>query len=386
MSFTACKPEKDNLTESGLNSEFSFNIENSFAEYLNYSKDIIAKTRTDLEDHRTAKIDSELIITNNAPFLYKRDKQKCASITKPNQEKAILMIHGLSDSPFINRDLANYLNQEKCFNIYTILLTGHGTRPGDLLSVSYKDWIAQVDYAIAEIAKQEEQIYISGFSTGATLALDYVLTNDNYKKIKGLILLSPAISLSKLTALTPFLKYFKKYLNIYTDKNYFKYESFTINATAQIYHLSKTVQQKIKKERNKLSNIKIFSAISYEDKTIAPKNSLNILLNNLNQDPNKHNRFFTLYYQNGTILPRNYYQIKNLKLVNATIAEKNILNISHLAIPINHNNFYYGKNGLYKNCLHYFTQKDVYQNCLTLTNDQINQGEITKDNLKLGIM
>ena len=39
----------------------------------------------------------------------------------------LLLVHGLSDSPFVFRDLARYL-ADRCIEVRTLLLQGHGTR------------------------------------------------------------------------------------------------------------------------------------------------------------------------------------------------------------------------------------------------------------------
>lgn len=119
---------------------------------------MIKSARTDLNSAK-----KEQIISWNSPFILDIDDKKCIG-----KKKGILVIHGLSDSPFTSRDIANYFNQN-CFTVYSILLTGHGTRPGDLLKISYKDWIKQVEYGVKELAKKVDKIYISGFSTGGAL-------------------------------------------------------------------------------------------------------------------------------------------------------------------------------------------------------------------------
>jgi esterase/lipase len=361
----SCSIQENRLKESGYNTKFDFDQNKSFNEYIKYSKDIISLVRND------NSVDNEAIINDNSPFLYRRDIERCNKYPK----RSILMIHGLTDSPFINRELATAFNQ-KCFDIYSILLTGHGTQAGDLLSVSYKDWIKQVDYAMNEILEENEEVFISGFSTGGALAINYALEGNNYKNISGLILLSPAIDLSNFAFITPFLKYFKKYLEIYDDDAQFKYESFTTNAAAQIYHLTTKIKKNIYKNKSKLQNIPIFTAISYEDTTIDAPNSLDIILDNVNLD----NSFTILYHQNESKINK-YRNVKNLKLVNSTILNKKILNISHLAIPVSKDNYYYGKNGLYQICTHYYNDKKKYQKCLSSKDNEIFKGEISSNNM-----
>jgi hypothetical protein len=48
---------------------------------------------------------------------------------------------------------------------------------------------------------------------------------------------------------------------------------------------------------------------------------------------------------------------------------------------------WYGKNGKYRDCLSYYSRKDKNKNySLCKSSDDINRGEITKNNLSKGVM
>ncbi|MEK9627804.1 MAG: hypothetical protein VW455_02155 [Nitrospinota bacterium] len=99
--------------------------EKDFANYISDVKKQIkqATSKENLEDRWIEK---------RLPFEYKPDPAKCRA-SKPG----VLLIHGLTDSPFLMRDIGERF-RENCFWVRSILLPGHGTLPGDLLHIDYQ--------------------------------------------------------------------------------------------------------------------------------------------------------------------------------------------------------------------------------------------------------
>lgn len=361
----SCSEQDERLKSSQLNSNFNFDTSKNYEEYIDYSRKIIKSARLDSNSHA---------LELNSPFILHPSK-KCPT----KNGKGILLIHGLSDSPFIMRDLAEYF-KDNCFIVYGLLLVGHGTRPGDLLDVSYQDWIKQVEYGVKELSKESNIIYLGGFSTGGALAINYALSHSN-KEISGIITLAPALNLTAFASVTPILRYFKKYLSIYDDKDLAKYESFATNAAAQIYLLTKQIKKKLKKHDNSLKNTNVFAALTYEDKTINTRKTVATLLKNTHDNKRK----IIIYHRNK--VSSDITGKKNLHLVSSVIKEKNILDLSHTSLPNKEDNSWYGTDGQYRNCSHYYkTRKknDDYKACKT--GDNINYGETVKDNLKKGVI
>jgi alpha-beta hydrolase superfamily lysophospholipase len=82
----------------------------------------------------------------------------------------------MSDSPYSLRALGHTLNQRK-FWVIGLRLPGHGTAPSGLLSIKWEDMAAAVQLSIAHLAAKvgQKPIHIIGYSTGASLALDFAL-------------------------------------------------------------------------------------------------------------------------------------------------------------------------------------------------------------------
>ncbi len=119
--------------------------------------------------------------------------------TFPNQEchpgtprGIAILIHGLFDTAFAMRDLANSLSR-LCFESRVLLLPGHGTRPADLMVVDHKDWLAHVEAAVAQARRESERVVLAGFSLGAALAL--AVAAESPEKVDAVIGLSPAYRL-----------------------------------------------------------------------------------------------------------------------------------------------------------------------------------------------
>lgn len=180
-------------------------------------------------------------------------------------EHAVLMVHGLTDSPYYVKALADIFYEEG-FNVLGILLAGHGTRPEDLLEVNLQEWRNDVEWGLRIAEHMGEQVSLAGFSTGGALVLDAVARNHARRHRRNLyrrfprhfesrprdfaklMLFSPAIEIKsgavKWVCQVPWIvTLFKKYLeddpeDIRKDKPY-NYNKMAINAVCQLYYLTR---------------------------------------------------------------------------------------------------------------------------------------------------
>ncbi len=91
----------------------------------------------------------------------------------PPTEKAIILIHGLTDSPFFMEAIAKRFYQWG-YNVFIPLLDRHGLKnPNKMKGVKLETWMKNVDFAIqeAENKYQCKTISIGGLSTGGTLSV-----------------------------------------------------------------------------------------------------------------------------------------------------------------------------------------------------------------------
>ncbi|MFJ5468628.1 alpha/beta hydrolase [Pectobacterium carotovorum] len=194
-----------------------------------------------VEQHRAFQTtDKQLELRWNTP-----------SETRPTGQphKAILLVHGLGDSPGSFTDITPQL-VEQGFLVRTVLLPGHGTRPSDLLHVTVDDWRNVVAEQAAILSKEVDEVYLGGFSTGGNLVLEYAL---QHPEIKGLVLFSPAIkSNEKYDFMAPVLSVFTDWLMPprpgYPQQLATRYMRVPTNGFAQYYYSSSGVRSELAKK------------------------------------------------------------------------------------------------------------------------------------------
>ena len=169
----------------------------------------------------------------------------------------VLLLHGMSDSPYSFRALAEVLNQGNYW-VIGLRLPGHGTIPSGLKSVSLEDMAAAVRLGMERLASRVGQapIHIMGYSTGAPLALNYALDALNGTTVPtpaSLVLLSPAIAITPAAALAKWktrlavLPGLEKlaWTQVLPEFDPYKYNSFTSNAGVQVHRLTRSVAARI---------------------------------------------------------------------------------------------------------------------------------------------
>jgi len=170
---------------------------------------------------------------------------------------AALLVHGLSDSPYSMRALAETL-YEQGYYVLALRLPGHGTVPAGLTDVSWRDWYAAVVLAARHAAAQApgKPFIAGGHSTGAALVTLYsvrALADTTLPRPQNLYLVSAAIGISRFAVLTnvlsglAFIPAFEKsrWLDVLPEYDPYKYNSFPVNAANQIYTVTRTLREAI---------------------------------------------------------------------------------------------------------------------------------------------
>ena len=342
-----------------------------FAEYIARNRDILRRAHA-------GKADQEKRVEGNAPFELKPPTGFPVGQHKPYR-RGILLTHGLSDSPYMMRYLADFFRQNG-FRVMAVLLPGHGTQPGDLLEVTWQEWAKTVAYGAYQLAEEVDELYLAGYSTGATLSVYHSLRD---YRVRGLFLYSPAIRITPKAALANLHKLYSwlipsaKWVDIKPDLDIYKYESFTKNAAAQTHAL--TCMLKDEMSQHEL-DIPVFVAASEDDMTVNISAIFNFIARSLHPS-NK----LVLY----TTEPEKYspdFLADRLELVNSAVPEQRILSSAHTAIVMPPEDEHYGAAGDYSNCVHYFPDAmEKYAACLKHP-EQDYQGEVTRKNLAAGVM
>lgn len=357
---------------SGLNTQF-LGDQLAFADYVARSRAMIAKTHAGLD-----AAEAQRIIAGNAPFELK-PAASCPAGHEKAYRRGVLLTHGLTDSPYFMRDLASFFS-ENCFRVMAVLLPGHGTQPGDLLDINWQEWARAEAYGTDQLAAEVDEVYLAGYSTGGTLSV-YQSLGD--QRVRGLFLFSPALKISLLAALADLHKIYSwafpsaKWLNIMPDKDIYKYESFPNNAAAQIYALTRKVHAQLQEQS---ISIPVFAAASLDDTTVNTSATLEFIAHAGNPSSK-----LVLYTTETSKAPKDIPAGK-LELVNSVIPEQKILSSAHTAIVLSPADKHYGIAGNYSNCVHYYPDEmEKYDACNNNPGEDL-QGEITKKNLKAGIL
>ena len=364
-----CAAMSPRLQESGMNSDFSFSREMPFHIYVRETTALLAKTRVDLNE-----VNKEAVLQANAPFELKPREDLFPKAKSGKYQKGVLLIHGLSDSPYLIRPIALHL-QSRGFLVRAVLLPGHGTVPGDLLKVSYQAWIDATAYGLKTLRADVEQIYLGGFSTGGALSVLQALKTQD---VHGLFLFSPALAVkTDLVALAGLLDYLTHWVGpIHDDVDYAKYESFTVNAAHQIYLLTGEIRSGL--ELSNRLDMPIFAAFSEDDLTVDAARTLDVM-----QRYGTSKQNMIVLYTKDFKRQRGSFS-GTLIQENSSLPEARILDYSHIAVTIPPEDPHYGENGGYRSCLHYRGEPEKRMLCLRSSGTY--QGEITKDNLERGVL
>jgi alpha-beta hydrolase superfamily lysophospholipase len=169
----------------------------------------------------------------------------------------VLLLHGMSDSPYSLRTLGEHLN-EHGYWVLGLRMPGHGTIPSGLLTVRWQDMAAAVRLGMEHLAAKvgPDSVHMIGYSTGAPLAVDFALgasEGTNSPVPASLVLVSPAIGISPVAALAglnlrlarlPGLEKLA-WTQILPEFDPYKYNSFTTNAGAQVHRLTRSVAGRV---------------------------------------------------------------------------------------------------------------------------------------------
>jgi len=201
-------------------------------------------------------------------------------LPKGKPRGAVVLLHGLTDSPYSLRHFAvDY--QQKGYVVVAIRLPGHGTVPAALTQTEWEDWMAATRLAVREAHRRipaGAPLQIMGFSNGGALAMKYALDalEDPALPAPGrLILISPMIGVSSyaryagLAGLPSLLPAFAQsaWLSILPEFNPFKYNSFPVKAARQSWLLTRALQSQLHREQdshllNKLPPVLTFQSVA----------------------------------------------------------------------------------------------------------------------------
>lgn len=184
------------------------------------------------------------------PERWSRNWNRSFQLGKPGSSRAVLLLHGMSDSPYSMRSFAQALAEQGA-DVLGLRLPGHGTAPSGLVRLRLNDMRAAVRLAVQHLADRNPgaSLELVGYSNGAALALDYSLASledSELPRPARLALFSPMIAVSPAARFAVWQARLGVLLGLDTlawndlspEYDPYKYNSFAVNAGDVSYRLT----------------------------------------------------------------------------------------------------------------------------------------------------
>jgi len=234
----------------------------SLEDYLRREDQVFREVRDEVENRLDPedRTDSNRYFRESltSPARFPRDWNRTFELVPSEIRGGALLLHGLTDSPYSMRRLAEILRDR---GIYALALRvpGHGTVPGALTKAVWEDWVAATRVGVRHVRSRigdGKPLYLFGYSNGGALAVKYALDAAEAEKLPRadrIVLLSPMIGVTPAAGLARYvgglarIRYFEKarWLDVLPEYNPYKYNSFPVNAGLQTSRLTDAIQAQI---------------------------------------------------------------------------------------------------------------------------------------------
>lgn len=194
----------------------------------------------------------------NPDTIVDRNWNRSHVLKADNPIGGVLLVHGLSDSPYSLRKLGLRLHAEG-YTVVWIRVPGHGTCPGALANVNWQDWSAAVRIAVKGLRKMlpdRVPLVLAGYSNGGALSVQYALSAANdpdLPRVDAILLFSPMIGISPLAQITrlyytvAIVSQTRKaqWSGIEAEVDPFKFSSWPMNASVQAWAMTREVEEQL---------------------------------------------------------------------------------------------------------------------------------------------
>lgn len=215
----------------------------------------------------------------------------------------VLLVHGLTDSPYSMRHLAELFAEKGCYAL-VLRMPGHGTIPASLTRIGVEDWHAAVALGVAAVRKrigEDQPLFLAGYSNGGALVLHYALLaldNSGFERISAVYLFSPMVGVTPFSRFAAWgetlsrLDYFEKFkwLDVQPEYDPFKYNSFPKAAGHATFLITQRLRSRLGKlaETNQLADLPPVMAFqSLVDATVSTPAVVNLLFARLSGEANE---------------------------------------------------------------------------------------------------
>ena len=214
-----------------------------------------------------------------------------------NATGVVVLLHGMTDSPYSMRNLAELYRQHG-FIAIAPRMPGHGTVPAALTREGRKEWEAAVEMSMAEATRRADghlPVHLAGYSNGGALALLHVMRRierGESSDVDRVVLISPMIEVSgaaRYVGLAGLPAMFGRYakaawLDLLPEYNPFKYNSFPVRAARESYLVTdalQTVMEKVAQQRRMAEVPPVLAFQSVVDDTVNARGVMTRLFDQL---------------------------------------------------------------------------------------------------------
>lgn len=215
----------------------------------------------------------------------------------------VLMIHGLSDSPYSFRSLGDRLHREG-YSVMLLRVPGHGTCPAALAEVEWRDWAAAVRIAARDLRRRLPEgrpLIVAGYSNGGALTVNYAaqsLESSDLPTPDALVLVSPMIGITPLAEITRFHKWIANlsgekrahWSAVNAEIDPYKYSSWPMNGSVQAFKMTREVEKGLARlaEKKRMSEFPpVITHVSAIDATVKISDLLGSLYDRLEEKGNE---------------------------------------------------------------------------------------------------
>lgn len=209
-------------------------------------------------------------------------------------EKAIVLVHGLSDSPYYLVAIAEFFYFELGYDVYLPLLHRHGLlNPESMEGVALQEWKENVRFAICTATSSDRPLAIGGLSTGGALSFymaytEAAVTGDLYLFSAALGLkdgwLGIGGSVKEFLLQTPLIDLIGNVKTELIGPNPYRYEYVSLNGAKQLAFLIREINEKIRSFKSGDSFSKRVFSVSTEYDDVVSLRAINDLSNIIRED------------------------------------------------------------------------------------------------------
>lgn len=233
------------------------------------------------------------------PHNHETNWNRTVELTPEDPVGGVLMLHGLTDSPYSMRSMAE-LFHDRGFYVLVLRLPGHGTAPGALRHARWEDWQAVIEPAAQHVRAgvgADRPFFVVGYSNGGVLAVNYALDaldDASLPTPDRLILMSPAMGVTPFAVFATWhkalswLDFFEKFewQDVLPEYDPYKYNSFPKVAGRETHELALMAQERLRQladSRSRQQYPPVLAFVSLVDATVFTEDTVKHLFQRLNR-------------------------------------------------------------------------------------------------------